>query len=803
METLLRNLRFSLRSLRRKPMLTGAALICLALGIGANTAVFSVVNNLLLRALPFEEGDSLVRIRDAYRAPGEEEQRYSVAPRNFVAWEEQGDVFDGMLAQQAVEINITGDGEPLRVRGAAVTADWADVLGIEPIRGRTFRPGEDGPDGADVALLGHGLWQRRFGGQEDLVGDTVTLNGEVYTVVGILPPGLEFPYGAEVWIPIELEPDAVPQRHNLNVVARLAEGVTPEKAQVALNTIARRLEQEYPDTNQHWRVYVESLRQDFVGDYRSGVLILMGAAGFVLLIACASVANLLLARSLEQAGEMAIRTAVGADRRQIIGQLLTQSIVLALVGGALGLLLAYLSTEPLMALSPVEDLGSYFQTIHMDPRVLVFTFGISLLVGVVFGLIPAAVVSRTNLQQLFKEGRASTGSSKGRRVLGFLVGAEIAVAVILLAGAGLMLGGLQEVLSVDYGFDEEDVLALQMALPEESYPEDPQWTAFFDAAKARIESLPGIESAAFVSTIPVADSVVGAPFSIREHPLEPGEYLICNHRVVTPDYFSTMRIPIVDGRPIEAQDQREGLWVAVVSESLARRYWPGESAVGKQIKYGPIDGDAPWRTIVGVAGDVEENGDIEETWYLPHTQRRWGEMSLVARTSVEPQGVVASVRQQIWEVDPNQPVYGVTTLEEMVADLSAPERFHTVLFVLFAGLGLVLAAAGIYGLMSYSVRQSFHEIGVRVAIGASPGQVRRMVLRRGMILTGIGLLVGIVGSLALSRFLTGIVAEVDPYDPLVLALVCLGLAAVAFLATFLPARRATRVDPVLALRNEA
>lgn len=803
METLLRNLRFSLRSLRRKPMLTGAALICLALGIGANTAVFSVVNNLMLRALPFEDGDSLVRIRDEYRAPGEEEQRYSVSPRNLVAWEEQSGVFDGLLGQQALDVNITGGGEPLRVRGAAVTADWADVLGVEPHRGRTFRPGEDGPDGAAVALVGHGLWQRRFGGQEDLVGDTVSLNDQIYTVVGILPPGLEFPYGAEVWIPITLEPDAVPQRHNLNVVGRLAEGVTVEKAQVALNTIARRLEQEYPDTNQNWRVYVESLRQDFIGDYRSGVLILMGAAGFVLLIACASVANLLLARSLEQVGEMAIRTAVGANRRQIVGQLLTQSTVLALVGGGLGFLLAYLSTEPLMALSPVEDLGSYFQTIHMDPRVLFFTFGVSLLVGVVFGLIPVAVVSRTDIQHLFKEGRASTGSSKGRRVLSFLVGSEIAVAVILLAGAGLMLGGLQEVLSVEYGFDEDRVLAMQMALPEESYPEDPQWTAFFDTAKERIESLPSVESAAFVSTIPVADSVVGAPFSIREHPLEPGEYLICNHRVVTPDYFSTMRIPIVDGRAIDARDQREGLWVAVVSESLARRYWPNESAVGKQIKYGPIDGDAPWRTVVGVAGDVEENGDIEETWYLPHTQRRWGEMSLVARTSGEPQSLIGTVRQQIWEIEPNQPVFGVTTLEDMVADLSAPERFHTVLFFLFAGLGLVLAAAGIYGLMSYSVRQSFHEIGVRVAIGASPGQVRKMVLRRGMILTGMGLLAGIVGSLALTRFLTGIVAEVDPYDPVILTLVCLGLAAVAFLATFLPARRATRVDPVLALRNEA
>ena len=803
METLLSNLRFSFRAMRRKPALTGAALICLALGIGANTAVFSVVNNLLLRALPFEEGDSLVRIRDAYQAPGEEEQRYSVAPRNFVAWEDQSDVFDGLLAQQAVEINITGDGEPLRVRGAAVTADWAEVLGVQPHLGRAFRPGEDGPDGAAVALVGHGLWQRRFGGEEDLVGGTVRLNGQIYTVVGILPPGLEFPYGAEVWIPITLEPEAVPQRHNLNVVARLEEGVTPEQAQVTLNTVARRLEQEYPDTNQHWRVYVEPLRQDFVGDYRSGVLILMAAAGFVLLIACASVANLLLARSLEQAGEMAIRTAVGAERRQIVSQLLTQNVVLALTGGLLGLILAYFTTGPMMALSPVEDLGSYFQTVHMDPRVLAFTFGISLLVGLVFGLIPAVVVARTNLQQLFKEGRASTGSAKGRRVLSFLVGSEIAVAVILLAGAGLMLGGLREVLSIEYGFDEQDVLAMQMALPEESYPEDSQWAAFFDRVKKRVETLPGVESAAFVSTIPVADSVVGAPFSVREHPLEPGEYLICNHRLVTPDYFSTMRIPIIDGRPIEEQDQAGGLEVAVVSESLARQYWPGESAVGKQIKYGPIDGDAPWRTVVGVAGDVEENGDIEETWYLPYTQRRWGEMSLVARTSVEPQSLVETVRQQVWEVDPNQPVYGVTTLEDMVAELSAPQRFHTVLFILFAGLGLVLAAAGIYGLMSYSVRQSFHEIGVRVAIGASPGQVRRMVLRRGMILTGAGLLIGVLGSLALTRFLTGIVAEVDPYDPMILAIVCLGLAGVAFLATFLPARRATRIDPVLALRNEA
>lgn len=809
METFFRDLRHALRSMRRSFSFTVMVTLCLALGIGANSAIFSIVDAVLLRPLPYANPEGLVFLPDVHQGPDEKPDEFPVSPSNYVAWKERSRSFEAVEAMMVRSFNMTTDGEPQRIEGAAVSAGLFPMLGVKPIQGRTFQLEDDEPGKDTVVVLSHNLWTQ-LGGDPKMVGQQLRLDGQSYTVLGVLPAGYHLIEDADLWVPLAINAGNMPRKmsHYLWVLGRLKPGVSVESAQQEMNAVAHTLEEETPDLNAGWSVTVKTLREHLVGDVRKGVLVLMAAVGFLLLIACVNVANLLLARSTELSNQLALRAALGADRKQVVQQVLIESVTLAVAGGVLGFLLAMVGVRPLLALSPVGH--EVFRNVHIDAKVLGFTLLLSVLTGLAFGLIPAFRAARPNLYKLLQSsGRRSTDTGGGRRFQSFLVVVEIALALVLLVGAGLMIKSFRHLQQIDPGFNSENLLTLEMAIPKTKYPEDQDRSAFVQRVLDKVSVLPGVVSAGTTTSLPVNELSTSTGFLVEGRPpAKPGELLLAHFRRISPNYLQTLGVSLVKGRWFNAQDSKEAPKVVLISQSMAERYWPGQEAVGRRIQRpSSTSQDVPWMTVVGVVGNVNESalGTEDETgatFYLPYAQNAPAEVFLVVRSSTPPKTLTGSIRRAVQEVDREQPIQKIATMEERLSDSASKQRFSTFLLTFFAGLGVLLASIGIYGVISYSVNQRVHEFGIRMALGAKPGDVLRMVLKRGLTLTAVGLLVGVLGALLLSRSLVGLLYEVQATDPWIFAQISLVLMAVALLACYLPARRATRISPMISLRNQ-
>ena len=800
MQTLIQDLRYGLRMLLNKPGFAAVAVITLALGIGANTAIFSVVNAVLLSSLPYNDPARLVTVLHDDSKP--------VAPANFFDWRDQNQVFESIAAAQYWTPNLTGRDRPEHLDALQLTADMFHLLGVNPSLGRTFIAGEDQPGNEHVVILGHRLWERRFGGDAAVVGQQITLDGESYTVVGVMPPNFQFaPFWAtraELWAPLNLA-TRIDDRggQSLRVFARLKPGVTPEQAQAEMETIHQRLEQQYPESNKGLIVSVDPLLEKVVGKTRPALLILLGAVGFVLLIACANVANLMMAKAAARQKEIAVRTALGATRGRIIRQLLTESVLLALAGGAMGLLLAAWGIDALVALSPANL--PRVQTVSLDRYVLGFTLAISVLTGVLFGLAPALHASKLDLNEALKEGER--GSTEGKRsgIRRLLVISEIALALILLVGGGLMIRSFLRLQSIDPGFNPRNVLTMTVSLAGSQHSTSTKRLVFFDELLGRIESLPGVQSASGINHLPLGGDTWGIGFAIEGRPLPPpGERPGAVYRIVRPHYFQTMGATLLEGRDFTERDNESAPGVVIINETFARRHWPNEDPIGKRIRIA-IDESGP-REIVGVVKDVKQRdwtAEPQPEMYLPHFQAAAPRyLTLVVRADSNPLNLAAAVEGEVWAIDKNLPVSEVRSMEEVIAASIAQQRFNVLLLGIFASVALILAAVGIYGVMSYSVTQRTQEIGIRMALGAQTSDVLKMVVGQVMKLVAIGIGAGLIGAFLLTRLLSSLLYQVSATDPVTFAVIALVLTSVALLACYLPARRAAKVDPMTALRYE-
>ncbi len=803
----LQDIRFAWRTLAKSPGFTIVAVTALALGIGANTAIFSVVNPILLRPLPFKDPSQLVMIWEDATHLGFPKNTSS--PANFLDWQRQNSVFAGMAAMAPRSFNLTGSGEPERLDGRRVSANLFQLLGIHPKIGRAFRPEEDVP-GTRVVILSEGLWQRRCGADPQIIGHTINLNGQSYTVVGVMPAAMRLPemtdWHEQLWVPMAFPSDEAASRgnHYLEVIARLKTGVTLQQAQAEMKTIAARLAQQYPEDNLRIGAAVNPLHEEFVGEIRPALLVLLGAVAFVLLIACANVANLLLARAAVRQKEIALRLALGATRSRLVRQFLTESLLLAGAGCVVGLLLAVLGLDLLKKFIPVSI--ALAQGIAIDGKVLAFTALVGTLTGLVFGLAPAAQASRFNLNENLKEGgRDASASDRGNRLRNLLVIGEIAVSCLLLIGAGLLINSFIRLRHLDPGFNSDHLLTAKVALSETKYPTKEKRAAFFQEVVRRVQPLPGVQSVGVGNNLPFTYDGDSMPIGVEGLPDPPPDQrpdVVL--RVVGPGYFRTMQIPLVKGRDFTEDDRDDEARVVVISEKTAARYWPGQDPIGKRIKPGSLSEDNPWRTVVGVVKDVRQNDFVApakpQMYWSYHQVRDFPPNALVIRTNVAPLSLSAPVRDAIWSVDKDQPVSEIRAMSEIVSQAVARQRFSMLLLGLFAGLALLLAAVGIYGVMSYSVTQRRREIGIRMALGAQKSDVLGMILRQGLRLTVIGVAIGIAGALGLTRLMASLLFGVSATDPATFAAITIILAAVALLASYIPALRSMKVDPVIALR---
>ena len=812
MRTLFQDVRYAARTLLRQPGFALMAVLTLALGIGANTAIFSVIDAALLRSLPYREPGRLVHLWETKRSRDFERREASYP--DFLDWRAQGtEVFEGLAGYTGRPVTLTDAGEATRVRGAAVTANFFDLLGVNAVAGRTFVGGEDGLEAKRVAVISHGLWQRRFGGEPGAVSREVTLDGQAYTVVGVLPADFQFALlgDTEVWTPLALTPDVASRRymHWVKVVGRLKEGASLEAAQARLATIASRIEQD--DSAAHAGVGLRAveLQDEFVGPVRPVLFVLLGAVGFVLLIACTNVANLLLARSAARQKEVAIRAALGASRWRVVRQLLTESVLLSVVGGAAGLMIALWGVDLLVSLIPAGQLAQmpYLRSLSLNRDVLLFAMGLSLLTGVLFGLTPALSASRADLQGALKEGGRNTVSRGSRRLRDLLVVAEVALALMLLVGAGLLMKSLVVMLRVDPGFDPKGLLTMRIALPPSRYKEDDKAVRFYDELLRRVASVPGVRGAALTSNLPLAgDGGTGTPQIVgRSTPAS--ELTEAHLRTVSANYFEVLGVPTVRGRSFAERDGAQAPPVLLVNKTYAERVFPNEDPVGQRITF-KFTNDVQFE-IVGVVGDEKVLSlDARTTpvvyFHMPQDSY-FDSAALVVRTdAADPLALASTVRSEVRALDAEVPVFAVQTLEQMVAGSRAAfmRRYPAYLTGVFACVALLLALVGIYGVVSYSVAQRTHEIAVRVALGARTRDVLRLVLGHGLLLALGGIVVGAAGALALTRLISGLLFGVSAADPAVYGLVALLLAAVALLACLVPARRATKVDPMVALRYE-
>jgi predicted permease len=807
--TLLSDLRYGVRVLLRAPGSSMIAIVALALGIGANTAIFSLVDAVLLRPLPYAQPDRLVQVWEDATHLGF--PRNTPAPGNFVSWKEQNQVFEDMAASRNASFNLTGRGDPEAVVGRSVTANLFPVLGVAPALGRVFTAEEDRPGGPPVAVIGHALWQRRFGGDAGVVGSTVEVDGRTTTIVGVMPRDFVYPKREhEMWVPLALPAEQMANRnaHYLQVVARLKPDVPVERARADLAAIAERLARDFPASNRDVGVVVVPLAEEVLGDTRDAVLVLMIAVGCVLLIACANVANLLLSRATARRREIAVRVALGAGRLRIVRQLLTESVLLAVLGGALGLTIALWSFDLLATFIPTG--ASHAAALGLDARVLGFTAALALATGVVFGLAPALSVTRQDLGDELKAAGSHGFAASHRRLRGALVVSEVALAFLLLAGAGLMLQAFARVRAVDPGFRAGNVLTARTMLPSPRYDDAARRNAFYDAVLARVEALPGVISAGYTGFLPLTNRGGSQGFSIEGRPPPPpGVINDANYRVVSHGYHATVGTPLQRGRLLAPSDRAGSQRVLVVNQTFARKFFPGEEVLGRRIKHGPPDSDAPWLTIVGVVGDVRQMGleqDARAEVYVPYPQFEdhnfFSPKDLAIRVEREPMALANAVRQAVWAVDPLQPVADVQPLEALLDRETASRSVQTSLLGGFAALALVLASLGIYGVLSYTVAQRRREIGIRMALGAHAGQVVRMVVRQGLVLWAIGIAIGLLAALALTRALASLLYGVSATDPLAFAAGAVALGLVAAFASWLPARQAARVDPMITLKAE-
>ena len=811
MDTLRQNVRFALRSLRKSPALTLSVVLTLALCIGAVTAIFSVVYAVLFRPLPFADPEAILLVRTTWK-----EQENSFSAGNWWDVKRQATSFSHFVPGHGESFNLSGSDSPENVDGARVGAEFFSLLGVVPALGRAFRPEDDAPGSAgQVVILSDGLWRRRFGADRSVVGREIRLDGRSHTVIGVMPPQLEYTlWDEELWVPTGFTPErlAMHDEHYLVVLARLAPGVTREQGAQELDGLARWLRENHPRENQERGIVMTPLVEEIVGDYRPRLFVLLGAVGFVLLIACANVANLLLARGAARARETAIRAAVGAGRRHLLGQGLTESLVLALAGGALGLLVAYWGVAAIAALGP-EDVPRLDQT-RVDGPVLGFALGLTLLTGLAFGLGPALRTAARNPHEALKEGGRSGGRAGSRdRLRSLLVVAEIALALVLVTGAGLLVRSAVALNRVDPGFDPRGVIAGRVSLPAAAYESPGQVTAAFARIAERVAAVPGVEASALVSAAPLEGGNTNGLVP-EGRPLDLASAINSAMRLVTPDYFSTMRIRLVRGRRFTEQDRAGSPLVMVINETLAREAFPGQDPIGKRIACCEIapDGGPGWKEVVGVVADVRAQGLAEEPspeFYLPMLQApraawTWTDRTLTvaARSSGDAVSLLGPLRRAIAEVDPTLPLYNLGTMQGRVVESLAESRFSTMLLGAFSLIALALAAIGVYGIISYGVAQRTQEIGIRVALGAQRGDVLALVVRHGAALAAVGLAVGITGALALSRYLGSLLFQVSPTDPPTFAAGAVVLGGVAVLAALLPARRAAMTDPMTALRNE-
>ncbi|HEX8179612.1 MAG TPA: ABC transporter permease [Pyrinomonadaceae bacterium] len=803
MNSLWQDIRYGVRVLVKSPGFTLVALCALALGIGANTAIFSAVNAVLLRPLAFPESERLVWLTGENPPQGITQSNLSVP--DFADWQTQSQVFEQLAGYVMGGALLVNGDEAERVRGTSVTADFFPLFRTNAARGRALQAEDQEKGHDDVVVLSHAIWQRKFGADPNIVGRQVTVGGTSTTVVGIMPPGFDFPQQTELWFPLAVNP-AAERRDNryMNVVGRLKQNVTLDQAQTQLDTINQRLAGEYNETNSGWRVRVTNLHEFLVGAVRPSLLILLGAVAFVLLIACANVANLLLARATARHKEIAVRTALGASRLRIIRQLLTESVLLSLVGGGAGLLLSIWLTDLLIAVSPPNS--PRFDEIRPDARVFLFTLALTITTGLIFGLAPALQASRPDLNEALKEGGRSGGEAGRRnRVRSLLMVGEIALSFMLLAGAGLLIKSFMRLRDVSPGFNPNGVLTMRLSPPSAKYAKGEPRVGIYRQVLERVRGLPGVQAAGATLTLPLGGDTfsVGRSFIREGRPMTPEESANASYYVATPDYFRALQIPLVAGRAFSEQDTDKSPMVVVINETMARKHWPGESPIGKRITIWRDEKFA--REIVGVVGDTRAALDAPAgaQMYVPFAQDSgWGALTMVVRTSVEPSSLAATVRNEIHALDKTLPVYNVKTMNEVAAASVAPQRASMLLLTAFASVALLLAVIGIYGITAYYVTQRTHEIGVRMALGAQASDVLRLVVGQGIRLTLIGLALGLVSAMALTRVMATLLYGVQPTDPATFALGALLLAAVALLACYIPARRATKVDPLIALRYE-
>jgi predicted permease len=813
LETLFRDLRYSFRMLAKNKAFTAVAVISIALGIGANTTVFSVINAVLLRSLPYKDPEGLVLVW------GDSKTETSLKKHNQVSWTDvldyraQSKSFEDISTYTGWNPIISGDNEAERIPAIQVGDGYFKIMKGTPILGRVFTP-EEQEDGKDfVIVLGHALWQRRYNGDPNIVGKTVQLNSRPYTIVGVmgpdfqpLPVTLVQPQG-QFYRPIaETYSESARDERHLRAIARLKPGVTLGQARNDLSIIAQRLEREHPQTNHDYGVEIVSMSDEIVGGIRPTLLMVFGAVVFVLLVACANVANLLLARSSVRFKEITIRSAIGAARSQLVRQLLTESLVLSIVGGMVGLLLAVWGAS--LVSSAGEKINPMFHDIHLDPRVLAFTGGLTLLTGLIFGLAPALQISKPNLTESLKESGRSSGPAASRnRLRSVLVVSEIALTLVLLVCAGLLIRTVMRLRNVDTGFNTKNILTMNIGLPGVKYPKPEDKIAFYQQVTDRLAALPGVKAAGTTSVLPLSSNFDGRGIGIEDIPKPPGEEISVDMYVTTPGYLQAMEIKTLKGRAIEAQDTKDSFKIALVNKTMAEQLWPGQDVLGKHIAM-PSDidkGITKWRTVVGVMSDVSQYALDQKPpmqMYLPHTQFPTSFNTIVIKTETDPNSLINAVRGQIRAVDKDQAVYGVTTLEELFSESILIRRFVMGLLFVFAALALVLASVGIYGVMSYVAAQRTHEIGIRMALGAQTGDVLKLILGNGMVLALIGVAAGLVGSLALTRLMAGLLFGVTTTDAATFVSVSAGLILVALVACYVPARRATKVDPLIALRYE-
>jgi putative ABC transport system permease protein len=807
MGTILQDLRYAVRMLVKQPGFTCVAVLTLALGIGANSAIFSVVNAVLLRPLPFKDQDQIVKIWETFTPTGSTRSwSGSASVPNLKDWREQNDVFTEIAYYQSGSFNLQDQDQPQRVQSATVSTNLFDVLGVLPRLGRTFVEGEDQQGNHRVVVLSDRLWRNNFAADSAIVGTDILLGGENFTVVGVMPAGFQFPSrSTDLWVPYVLTPNQISSRHDhfLMTIARLRPDAAFELAQEQMRTIAARLEQQYPDNQTNRSIKLIRLHEEMVQRVRPALLMLLGAVGFVLLIACTNVANLLLARATSRRREIAIRTALGAGRARIVRQLLTESVLLAFVGGGLGLLLARFGVDALMRLA--STILPRSDGVGLDGRVVVFTLALSIVTGLIFGLAPAIQVSRTNVQESLKEGGASAGGAQRNWLRNLLVVAETASALVLLIGAALLIRSFAQLQQTDSGLRPENVLTMRLSLSDTKYSTDQSAQNFYEQLLGRVSGLAGVEAAGLINYLPLQQWGHNGDIGIEgKGPFLPGQAPLAEYRAASPDYFRALGVPLVAGRYFNEQDRQNSTPVVIINQTLARRYLPDEDPVGKRLRLF----DPDWRTIVGVVGDVKQAGltraIIPET-FMPYTQAPAGfigGMSLVVRAASDPGVLTPAIRGEVLSLDPAQPIYQVETMESVIAASVSDRRLNMLLLGIFASVALVLALVGIYSVMSYTVTQSTREIGIRMALGARPRDVMRLVVGQGLVLTSIGVGIGVGAAFALTRVMESLLFEVKATDPVAFTAVSAALVVVALIACYIPARRATKVDPIVALRYE-